>query len=203
MKQKIRFLFYLLAHPIDGYYELRHRGRGSFPLALFVVVLFSISLSINKIYASIIVNDIDPRTVDSLGELRGVLLFYFALCAANWSVTALLSGEGRMKDILISVGYAFTPMVLVFLPATLFSQTVSLYEAVFYNVFMGVGVVWSCVLFLIGIMVVHNYSFGKTFVTIFLTFISLLLMIFFAALMTDLLKNLFDFVRSLYTELSL
>ena len=71
---KIKYMFYTLTHPMDGFYEIRHRGRGSVPIAVISVILFSFVFSINKITASFIVNDTNPRTVDSLDNLSGVLL---------------------------------------------------------------------------------------------------------------------------------
>ncbi len=71
---KVKYLFYTLTHPMDGFYEIRHRGRGSVLIAVISVILFSFVFSINKITASFIVNDTNPRTVDSLDNLSGVLL---------------------------------------------------------------------------------------------------------------------------------
>jgi hypothetical protein len=190
-----------MSHPVDGYYELRHRDEGSMLLAFILVALFSLSFSLNRIYASFIVNDIDPRTVDSFDELIAVFLLYFLLCAGNWSVTCLMEGEGRMKDILTAVGYAFLPLVLIILPATVFSQFVGAYEEVFYYIIIAFGVCWTLVLLLIGIMTIHNYTLGKTLFTMLLTFLAMLIIIFLAALLLDLVNQIYRFFYSIYTEL--
>ena len=39
---------------MDGFYEIRHRGRGSVLIAVISVILFSFVFSINKITASFI-----------------------------------------------------------------------------------------------------------------------------------------------------
>ena len=72
-KDKWKFLFYTLSHPADGFYEIRHRDRGSVPLAIAMVIVFSFCFSMNRMLASFVVNDVDPRTVDSLMELSSVL----------------------------------------------------------------------------------------------------------------------------------
>ena len=54
---------------------------------------------------------------------------------------------------------------------------------------------------LVGIMQVHNYTLGKTLVTLFLTFVALIIIIFLILLLTNLLGMVFNFFRSVYTEL--
>lgn len=199
--KKVQFLFHLLTHPIDGFYELRHRNEGSLPLAFILVALFSVSFSLNRIYASFIVNDIDPRTVDSFDELKAVFLLYFLVCVGNWSITCLMDGEGRMKDILTAVGYSLLPLVMFMVPATVFSQFIGAYEEVFYYILIGFAILWTLVLLLIGIMTIHNYTLGKTLITMFLTFVSMIIIIFLAALLLDLLNQIYNFLYSIYTEL--
>lgn len=41
---KVKYLFYTLTHPMDGFYEIRHRGRGSVLIAVISVILFSFIL---------------------------------------------------------------------------------------------------------------------------------------------------------------
>ena len=98
-KEKWQYMFYTISHPMDGYYWIRHRDRGSVPLAILMVIIFSFTFSANRLLAGFVVNDLDPRAVDSLYELFGVLAFYLLLCVSNWSVTCLMNGEGRMKAV--------------------------------------------------------------------------------------------------------
>ena len=74
-KDKWKYMLYTVSHPMDGYYWIRHADRGSVPLAILMVILFAVSFSANRLLASFVVNDIDPRAVDSLYELMGVLAF--------------------------------------------------------------------------------------------------------------------------------
>lgn len=64
-KEKWKYAFYTVSHPMDAYYEIRHRERGSVPVAIVLVILFAFSFSINRISASFIVNDLNPLTVNA------------------------------------------------------------------------------------------------------------------------------------------
>ncbi len=200
-KDKWKYAFYTVSHPADGYYEIRHRERGSVVIAFVLVMLFSLSFSINRISASFIVNDVDPLEVNALTELISVLLLYALFCVGNWSITCLMEGEGRLKDISIAIGYAMIPMIVCFNIGTVVSQFVAQNEEAFYFMIIGIGIAYGLFMMLIGIMEVHNYTLGKTLVTIFLTFIAMFIIIFVVLLFADLINQVYSFFYSIYQEL--
>ena len=200
-KEKWKYMLYTISHPMDGYYWIRHAERGSVPLAILLVVIFSCCFTANRLLASFVVNDLDPRTVDSLYELRGVLAFYLLLCVSNWSITCLMNGEGRMKDIAVAVGYGTVPISFVLVLATIVSQFIADDEQAFYTLLLVVGIAYGVIMILIGIMQVHNYTLGKTLLTLFLTVLAMLIIIFLLLLLSNLLGMVVNFFRSVYTEL--
>lgn len=200
-KEKWSYLFYTINHPVDGFYWIRHADNGSVPIAILLVILFSLSFSLNRIGASFVVNDVEPATVDSLEELSGVLLLYALLCIANWSVTCLMNGEGRMKDIAIAIGYGCAPLIPAFLLATALSHFITEDEGAFYGLIMACGVAYAVIMVLIGIMQVHNYTLGKTLQTLFITFVAVLIIIFVALLLADLIGQVINFINSIYLEI--
>lgn len=200
-REKWAYLRYTVSHPMEGFYWIRHQDRGSLPIAILMVVLFSLCFSLNRISANFIVNDVAPRTVDSLEELSGVLLLYLLICVANWSITCLMNGEGRMKDIAIAVGYSCAPLIPAFLLATAMSHVITVEEGAFYSIVIGAGVCYGLLMALIGIMQVHNYTLGKTLQTLLLTFIAILVIIFLCLLLADLIGQVINFFRSLYIEI--
>lgn len=200
-KEKFKYAMYTVSHPMDAYYEIRHRERGSVSIAFILVILFALTFSINRMSASFIVNDVDPRDVNALTELMAVLLLFMLFCVGNWSITCLMEGEGRMKDIVTAVGYAMTPMIVTFNIATIISQLVTVDEAAFYSIIIGVGIAYSIIMALMGIMTVHNFTLGKTLVTILLTFVAMFIIIFVALLFADLISQVYNFFYSIYQEL--
>ena len=65
---------------MDGFYWIRHKEYGSVPIAVLMVILFSISFSLNRLCASFVVNETDPRSVNSLTGLAGVLALFLLVC---------------------------------------------------------------------------------------------------------------------------
>jgi len=200
-KEKWKTLFYTVNHPADGYYWIRHQDTGSVAIAVLLVILFSLSYSLNRMYASFVVSSVNPRSVDSLQELGGVLLLYLMLCAGNWSVTCLMDGEGRFKDIAIAIGYAMVPLIITFNLATIISQFVAENEEGFYTIILILGIGYGAIMMLTGIMQVHSYSLGKTLLTLFLTLLAVFVIIFLVLLMANFIGQIITFFHSIYLEL--
>lgn len=200
-KEKWKNLFYTLTHPMDGFYWIRRKDKGSVPIAVIMVLFFGISFSLNRYLSSFIVNDINERDVNIITELIGVAVLFLLFCTANWSVTCLMNGEGRFKDILVVIGYSLLPLNLLILPATAYSQFVTKDEKAFYSMIIAVGIVWTFVMAIIGIMQVHNYSLAKTLLTLILTMLALFIIIFLLLLLIDLVNQVYCFIRSIYLEI--
>jgi hypothetical protein len=200
-KEKWGYFGYTLTHPMDGFYWIRHKEYGSVPIAVLMVILFSISFSLNRLYASFVVNQTDPRSVNSLTELAGVLVLFLLVCVGNWSITCLMDGEGRFKDIVIAVGYGITPATVGYVIATLLSKVIADNEQAFYGLVIAIGIAYAVILVLMGIMQVHNYTLGKTLITLFLTFVAVLIIIFLALLLFNLVNQVITFFKSIYLEL--
>jgi len=194
-------MFRVLTNPIDSFYEIRYRDQGSVPLAVICVFLLSALFTLNRIFAGFVVNEVNPRTIDGIAEMGTLFLLLGLFCVGNWSVTVLMEGEGRMRDIVTVAGYAMLPIVLALGPATLISNVVSIEEAAFYQIIIGIGIAWTTILMLIGVMTVHNYTLLKTLITLVLTFITILILIFIGLLISYLISQIYGFLYSIYTEL--
>jgi len=201
LRNKIKYFFYTMSHPMDGFYWIRHKDKGSLFLAIILVMLFSFSFTLNRLHSGFVVNEIDERGVDSFYELVGILAFYLILCVSNWSITCLMNGEGRLKDIAIAIAYGTFPITVGFVLATLISHFLAEGEQVFYTLVLGVCIAYGLMLILMGIMQVHNYSLGKTLLTVLLTFIAFLIIVFLILLLSNLIGSVYNFFVSVYREI--
>ena len=181
--------------------RIRHGEKGSVAIAILMVVLFGLCFTLNRLLAGFVVNDINERTVNALWEMSGVLMLYLLLCVGNWSITCLMDGEGRLKDIAIAIGYSLLPMIVCYIAATIVSQFVAENEEAFYAIIIFLGTAYTLIMALIGIMQVHNYTLGKTLLTLLLTLVAVFIIIFLMMLIANFIGQVFGFVRSIYTEL--
>lgn len=199
---KWKYMLFTVSHPSDGYYWIRHdESKGSVLIAVLLTMIFAFTYSANRLLASFVVNDVDPRGVNSLFELIGVMTFYILICVSNWSITCLMNGEGRLKDIVIAIGYGTFPITVMMFIATIVSFVVADDEQAFYGIILGAGIAYGLIMMFVGIMQVHNYSLEKTLITLFLTFVAMFIIIFLIMLLGNLLGMVFNFFRSVYTEI--
>jgi hypothetical protein len=192
---------YILGRPFAGFHAMKFEGRGTLKIALLNFLLLCISDAFASQYASILVNDRHPNTVNSI---YGTMMFTGALllfCVANWSVTSLTNGEGRFKDIIMAVCYAMTPLILTIIPAAILSNFLAGDETGIYYLILTVGVVYFVMLVFIGLITVHNYGAIKALLTVLLTFVAILIIVFLITLLFTLWQQLFGFGYSVYTEL--
>lgn len=202
-REKFSYMFGILTHPIETFYEIRHRDKGSVPLAVICVLVLSSLFTINRVFTGFIINNVNPQMVDGVSEMISFFVILGLFCVGNWSVTCLMEGEGRMRDIVTVAGYSMLPITIFLGPATIVSNFISLEEAAFYYILIGFGIAWTAVLLLVGVMTVHNYTLAKTLVTLGLTFVAILILVFLGLLVMDLLTQMYQFVYSIYTELIL
>lgn len=202
-KEKLLYPFYVITHPFDGFYEVRHREKGSVPVALLLIFLFGLSYCIKERYAGFIVNFNNPRMGNTVREIFYIFMAILLVATANWSITCLMEGEGRFRDILTVISYSMLPLILTWVPATILSRFMAADEESFYYLLIDISILYFAILLLVGIMIIHNFSLAKTLFTLLLTLVSMVLIVFILYLVFSLVNQVIAFVTSIYTELVL
>lgn len=64
-----------------------------------------------------------------------------------------------------------------------------------------VGLLWSAIVGFVGLKIVHNYSFTKTVLTIFITALFMLFIAFLVAIIFIITQQLVLFFKDIYNEL--
>ena len=84
----------------------------------------------------------------------------------------------------------------------LVSNMLTFEEGSLYSVMLSVSVIWSFFLVFIGLMQIHDYGPGKTFIFIFVTIFGGCVIIFLALTFFSLLSDAIGFFVSLYREMA-
>ncbi len=169
--------------------------------SLVILLLTWIMLSVRKQYASFLVNSTDFTTLNTLRDLFALLFVFFLFCVANWSVTTIMDGEGRFKDIVSTLAYSLIPVILIALFGSVLSNLFVIEEMAFYFMLISISIAWFLFLLFTGLLTIHNYTASKTVFTMVLTVFSMLVIVFLISLCMALLQQVYVFVRSVYTEI--
>jgi hypothetical protein len=197
------FPWYILSHPFDGFYELKYGGKGLLKVATLYLVLESTMSILQFRYTGFLFNTFNQEEFNYIRQILLSLLPLIVFVIANWSITTLMDGKGKFKDIYLVVGYALFLKVYLSLFAIVLSNVLTIDEAFFYYGVQTLGFGILIAYGFLGILVVHEYTLTKTFLTIGLTMVSAGLIIFLSLLAFSLMQQIYVFIITIYRELSL
>lgn len=202
MRQKLMYSFYILFHPFDGFYEIKHRGRGDVSSATVLLGMATVSYVLFKRYSGHIFSYQSVHDFNFLYTCLTVILPVLVWSVANWSLTCLTDGEGSLKNIYVTTCYSLTPLILILLPLTLFSNIMVLDEAVFYHFLSGFALTYALGLVFVSNLVIHHFTLPKNILTLLLSVLAMIIIAFLCVLFGVLLQKMVSFVVSLFTEIS-
>jgi hypothetical protein len=196
----IKFPLYILLHPIDGYRRFKEEKKAKMSVAL-VFLLFASILSVVQFQSTgFIVNFNNPQSMNSLRLIIYTVVPIALLSVANWSVTTLLDGKGKMKEIFMMLCYSLFPFIILGFVNVVFSNIITMEEAGFYGILAGVGTVLLGYMVFMGLLVLHEYGLFKTILTVLATGVAAAIILFLALLIFDLSQQIYGFFYSLYRE---
>lgn len=198
-----KFPSYLIFHPFDGFYELKREKKGKVYVAVTFIVLFILFRIYQYLNESIIINHRNPNNLNTMTEVITVLLLVGLFTLGNWSITTLLEGKGKFRDIFLVTGYALFPVILIGFPAVWISNFLTIEEMALYNLTMGVSYFLLGWMLFLGILTIHEYGLLKTVVTFILTVVAMAFVAFLGLLFFDVIQQLIAFIVSIYDELRL
>lgn len=202
--KQLRYTTHVMFHPFDGFWDLKHEHRGSMKAAIVLIAMLVINSILGTQFTGFLYNPYyDGVSLNVFSELTSVVGTFLLWCVSNWALTTLMDGEGSFKDIVMVSAYAMAPLFLIGIPLTFISNVMPLDYEAFYNIIDSISVLWSGFLMLSGLMVVHQYSLGKTLLTAVLIVVGMAVIVFLGLLFFNLISQLISFVVEIYWELSL
>ncbi len=192
--------FYVIFHPFDGFYDLKHERRGSVRGAIVFLALTVVAFYYQTVGTGYVMNPI-KTTSSVFSQLISVLVPVFLFILANWCLTTLFEGEGSFKDIFIAACYSLLPLPMLIIPATVASNFVTATEASIISVIITFAFIWAGLLIFCGTMITHDYSIFKNLITILGTIVAMACIVFVALLFSMLLSKLVSLVTNIITEI--
>jgi len=200
-KEELLFVFHLMFHPFDGFYDLKREKRGSVRAAAVFMVLTVIALFYRSIGTGYVMNPQGQYSTIFM-QLLVVVVPVMLFAVANWCLTTLFEGEGSFRDIFIAIGYSLLPIPLTMIPTTLASNFVVSTETDILSLIVTIGFLWAGMLIFFGMMVTHDYSILKNITTTLGTIVGMIFIMFLGILFTSLVVDMISFVTDITTEIT-
>lgn len=196
----LRFAFHVLAHPFDGFWELKHEKRGNLAAANVILLFVVATLIFMRQYTGFVLNKNDLWQLNVITEALGVVVPFILWCAVNWALTTLMEGKGTFREIVIASAYSLLPLILVIVPLTLVSHFLVLEEAQIYYLILVLSMIWAGLMLFIGTMITHEYSFAKTIGTSVLVVAGIGVSLFIMLLFSTVINHMIVFAIDIYSE---
>jgi len=197
----LHYSLYVSTHPLDGFWDLTHENRGSIAAANVILIVMIITEIMRLTLTSFQFITINMEYFNAIIVLMRVLLPVFLWTVANWSLTTLMDGKGKMYEIYMAVCYALTPYVIINIVLIVLSQFITFDEGAIYWVLGGFSILWTGMLILAGMMMVHDYSLVKTVLSSLLTVVGMGVMVFIFVVFFSLVSDAVAYFISLYKEI--
>jgi len=197
----LKYSLYVSTHPLDGFWDLTHEKRGSIAAANIILVVMIITEIMRLTLTSFQFITVNMEYFNAIIVLMRVLMPVFLWTVANWSLTTLMDGKGKMHEIYMALCYALVPYVLINIVLILLSQVITFEEGAVYWVLGGFSMVWTGLLILAGMMMVHDYSLVKTLLSSLLTIVGMGVMVFIFVIFFSLVSDAVAYFVSLYKEI--
>ncbi|MCL2405552.1 MAG: YIP1 family protein [Defluviitaleaceae bacterium] len=196
------FPLYIISRPFKGFDEMKFQGRGSMIYAVLILLVFGL-VRIWEIMGTGFIYIEFFWEVPSV-HVPWVLAFAYApialVCVANWSITSITDGKGKLKEIFLVYCYALFPAIVCTMIAIVLSNYVTIDETAFVTFFFVFGQILLYFYLFLGLLVIHEFSFTKGIVMVLLTMLAMLIIIFVLALFVMLVSEVVGFIITLIQE---
>lgn len=201
LKEELCFSYYTMFHPFDGYYELKRDNRGGMRGALVIFGLAIFQYLFNEFASGYMVTGMIWKKISLYDAFMSVGFLVLLWTVANWALTTLMDGKGRMKDIFIATCYSLMPMIILGLPATILSNFVTSGELQFIYFMNHLGLYWTVFLIFFGILTTNEYSLSKNTLTTLMSLIGMGFIAFIGILFINVLNEMWEFARTIFSEI--
>ena len=198
--QSLNLMFSTALHPSNSFTDIKEKGLGSIPLCLLLLVLYYVVTVMKSIAGGFMFTNYDPASFNSILVLVRSVGLVVLWIVANWMVSTLLGGKGKMKEIIIVTCYSLQPLILSGIIHIVLTNVLLPVEASFLGILSTLAIIYFGIMLVNGMLKIHDYSIGKFVWTTFLTVLGMAIIVFLLIMLVILIQQFGAFIVTLVTE---
>lgn len=199
----IKFPLYILTHPIKGFEDFKREKKGKMQVAISFLIILIIIQILEFQYTGFAISQNNPNDLNTMKEISLVFLPIILFTVSNWSITTLFDGKGKMREIFMMICYSLFPLIWTKAFGIIFSNVITLDEAGFHGLILGLGSFMTGYMIFFGLLTIHEYGVLKCLGSLVGTVLALLVILFVILLGFDLFQQIYSFLNTIYREISL
>ena len=194
------YSFRFIRHPEDAVYETRKNNRATILSSTIILFILFAEYLLGLVYTGFIFNNTIIEETILLREGVKIVLPIFLFIVGNYLMSSLMEGEGRFKDIYVSVIGALTPIIIMYPIIILISNVLTNQEAFLYTFLIVVMFIWAGLLLFMNIKNTHNYTVTQTFINVLLTVFMLVILILVILVVYVMVYQVYSFFEDIIKE---
>ena len=199
--KSLNLMFSTALHPSSCFTDIKEKQLGSLPLCLLLLVLYYVVTVMKTIAGGFMFTNYDSASFNSiLVFVRSVGLVVLWI-VANWMVSTLLGGKGKMKEIIIVTCYSLQPLILAGIIHIVLSNVLLPVEASFLGILSTLATIYFAIMLVNGMLKIHDYSVGKFVWTTLLTVAGMAIIVFLLIMLIILIQQFGAFILTLVNEM--
>ncbi len=201
--EEIKFLFQVPLHPSKSFYKIQEKKLGSVPICIIMLILFYVSAVLKSTFSGFSFSDFDPSLFNFFQFMITSVGIIVLWIVCNWAVSTIFGGRGKISEIAVVTCYSLTPMIVGNLLTFALTNVLIPEEGAFLSIAATVLTLYSLLLIVIGTVTIHDYDFKSFLGTTLLSLIGIAIVVFLMIMIILLVQQLWVFLVTLFTELTL
>ncbi len=200
---KVKTALSVPIHPIQAFNAIKFQKAGSVPLAILFVVLFYLASVSEDLYGGFMYVITDTSSYNSLFTLIGTVGVLLLWVIVNWGICILNEGKGSLKEVFTMSAYSMTPMIVYSVIFTVVSHVIPSSGDSAFTLLSTIMFIYTALLLLLGMTVVHEYTFFKAMGMTVLVILCMLLAAFVIFSVVLLSQQFINFFVDIINEIML
>lgn len=201
--EKLRTCLHTVTHPFEAFNDIKYKGKGSVWLATAVIVVYFIAKAAETLCGGFMYVGVEREEFNILFSILGSVGVLLLWVIVNWAVCILLEGKGRLKEIYCVSAYCMLPQIISSLLFIALSHIVVASSFSSLAVLSGIFTIYTVILLLVAMTVVHEFDFFRSMGTAVLTVCGMMLAAFLIFICFMLVQDLIGFVVGIVREAAL
>jgi len=176
--RELQFSLYTMRRPLDGFWDLIHEKRGSMVAAHTLVALMFITNLMWIVLTSFQFIPVNMETFNAWWVLGMNVVPIILFSVANWCLTTLFDGKGKLSHIYMGYAYALAPQILINVIQIPLSHVITFNEGAIFWMLSSISYFWFLLLLMCAMKEIHDYSFSKAILTSVLSLAVISIMVF-------------------------
>lgn len=190
-------------HPFRAFQSIKYQKNTSVGLATLMVVLFYLASVSEDLYGGFMYVVVDTVQYNSLYVLLGTVGVLLLWVIVNWAICTLSDGKGSLKEVYTVSAYCMMPMIVYSLVFIVGSHLIPATGSSVFGLIGAIVMLYTVVMLLIGMTVIHEYTFFKALGMAVVTLLCMLLAAFVLFSLFMLSQQFVSFVVGVIREVIL